>query len=280
MSTKKPGLGLIRKEIQMTSKDELQRLFPRRKRAITESTVDIINATLSDPLFNGYSLIDTLVDYESVLDERRTGFIDYINAIKFCSHLETDEAVINAYKKTFKHTDFVQDRWDAAVDSEGYNALISASQRYRRRPVVQSILTKANIALGMMFQGYMYSGIEILHDEAKNAAFSKDRINAADKMVGHLLNSMPQESQISLNVGPNDEAKSAQTALMSQLAVIGQQQKTMIDAGIDISKVQKLHINVNDKDGMGDEDEDRIEDGAGETAEPAKDESTEEKANE
>lgn len=219
----------------------LQELFPKKKNTITQETVELITATMEDPMFNGYNLIDTMMDYEKVMYDGRSGINDYINAIKFCSYLEGDATtIIDAYKYTFSRVPFVRERMDMSSGTPGYNELSNAASRYRKRPVVQTILTRSNMSLYLMFQGHTYRAVEVLAKEMKDAPYSKDRISAADKLLTHVK--APEGMTIDLNIDHGDEVKGFQEKMFAQLAVAAVQQKALLDAGMPLEEAQKLHI--------------------------------------
>lgn len=241
------GLGLVQNTRDYTpvSVEELQRLFPAKKGTITDETADLINQCMEDPEFQGSKLVDSLVTYEKLMNDNSASMTEYVNAIKFCAYLEgTDDSYVEAYKRTFHHRKFVADRYNAVAGTTQYNELSSAASRFRKSRLVVSILTMADVPLYLMFQGARYQAVQVLADMMMTAKYDKDRINAADKLLANVK--PPENLNIELEVGMNQEAKSMQEQLNEQLMTVAANQKKMLDAGMKITDIQKLSIDVNE----------------------------------
>lgn len=240
----KVGLGLVKHKEPVTV-EELQKLFPKKKNTITEETAEIINKTINDPSFNGYSLMQTLVDYQGVMYNNKGSIGDYINAIRFCSFLENEsDSTVKAYIKTFSHRDFVKERMDADFESVGYRELTSAASRYRKSPMVRAILTQADVPLYLLFRGYTYKAVEVLAETMQKAKLDRDRINAAKELLAAVK--PPENMKIELGVGPNQEAIDLNAQLSRQLAESVAMQRKMLEAGMDFSEATRLNIQLND----------------------------------
>ena len=238
-------LNLVNRHNGQITVDYLKQKFPKKKNTITEETVELIEATISDPLFNGYNLIDTMMDYEKEMYDGKASINDYINAIKFCSFLEGDNSsIVEAYTYTFSKNDFVRARMEVSTASQQYKELTTAASRYRKRPLVKAILTRANMSLYLMFQRNTYEAVQVLTTEMKEAMYSKDRISAADKLLTHVK--APEELNIGLNVAQTEDSKSAMDRLFEQIAVSALSQKARHEAGEDLDTVQSIGININD----------------------------------
>jgi hypothetical protein len=238
------GLGLVKKDNHVT-KEELIQLFPRKKNTITEDTVSVVNATIDDPDFDGYSLVQTLVDYQGVMYNNSGKVIDYINAVKFCAFLETgNDSATQAYIKTFSRRDFVKERIGADYESVWYRELTSAASRYRSSPMVRDILTQADLPFSLLFRGHAYKAIEVLANLTVHAKADRDKINAAKFLLDAVK--APENLKIELGVGPNKEAVDLNTQLSAQLAENIAMQKKLIGAGVDLKEATKLNINLED----------------------------------
>lgn len=221
--------------------EELQSALPTRKNAITPEIVDIINKSQNEPEFQGESLLKTAATYEGVLKGTKHSIKDYLNAIRFCAYLVSqDDNYTEAYKKTFIERDFVKERLNEPTDSSRYAELTSAASRYRRSKLVVDILTISQVPLHMMFNGYQYQAIGVLHSEMHNAKLSKDRITAAKELLA--ATKAPDNVKIELDVGVG--TTSLQEDLNKQLALLAAKQKEMLEAGINIKDAQKLNINL------------------------------------
>lgn len=244
MKDTKVGLGLIKSKDEVTIAS-LSQLFPRKKNTITGKTVELINNTMNDPEFNGYSLMETLTTYENVMLKNKGDMVGYINAIRFCAYLEgTEDSTVEAYKKTFSNRPFVQERMNAATDSPEYKQLTSTASRYRKSPMVVDILTQADVPLYLMFQGFRYKMANVLAEEAMNAPFSKDRINAADKFLTHVK--PPENIQVEMDIGVKEG-----NVIEDYEKVIAQmvdKQRELIAGGADIKAITNASIKVNSEE--------------------------------
>lgn len=235
--------GIVKKPKSVISVEELKTRFPGKKNTITDETVELINEAMEDPSFSGEDFINTLVDYQNVMMGCSASMKDYINAIKFCAYLESEEfSITDAYKLARARDPFVIERANLPTDSVGYRELTSRASRYNKTPLVRQILTQSDMPLYLMFQGARYKAVQVLANEMVNAQYSKDRITAAEKLLTHVK--PPENQKLELSVGMNAEAKSVQEQLFNQLAVMSIQQKKLLEAGADIRSVQKLGLSA------------------------------------
>ena len=65
--------------------EDLQNAMPTRKGSITQEVVDVINRIQNEPEFQGESLMQTMITYQSVLKNAKVGIKEYISAIRFCA---------------------------------------------------------------------------------------------------------------------------------------------------------------------------------------------------
>lgn len=209
--------------------DDVRKAIPSRKNTITQEIVDMFNDSMTEAEFQGESLIQTAITYESVLQGRSgVGMKDYINALKFCAYLiTTDDNYTEAYKKTFYHRDFVKERIGKSTESVEYRELTTAASRYRRSKLVVDILTVSQVPLDMMFTGARYRAIAVLADRMENAKLDRDKINAAKELLAATKG--PENMKIALDVGMQEN--SAVESLNLQLAAVAARQKTLLESG-------------------------------------------------
>lgn len=231
--------GIVKRQQPITI-DELKQKFPTKKNTITDETVEMLNEALSNPDFDSTSFLDQLVDYQSVMQDSSASFSEYINAVKFCAYLETNCTITDAYKKARAGDKFVQDRWNAPSNSAEYNELTNAASRYRKSKVVRQLLMQSDMPLYLMFQAERYKAVMVLAKEMTEAAYSKDRIAAADKLLVHVK--PPENLQIELGVGLTKQAQDVQTQLFEQLAAISTAQHARLVSGETIASVQRVDI--------------------------------------
>lgn len=209
--------------------DDLEKAFPKRKRALTPELVDIFNASLSEPEFQGESLLQTTIGYENILDNMgHMSFTDYVNAVRFCAYVITfDDNFTRAYVKTFYHRDFVKERKDLDAASVGFRELSSAASRYRRSKAVVAILTHSQVPLELLFTGGRYRACMVLMDRMENSKLDKDKIAAAKE----LLAATKGADNIKIELGVSREETSATKNLMDQLSMIASRQQQLLESG-------------------------------------------------
>lgn len=233
------GLGIVSREKTDVTVDSLIGMFPAKKATITEKTVELINDAQNDPMFNGDEFIKNMQTYQNVMMKNSASIKDYINAVKFCAYLESeDDNYTEAYKRARANDEFVMARVAAPTDSVAYRELTNAASRYRKTPLVKDILTQADMPLHLMFQGGRFQMAQVLMDEALTAPYSKDRINAADKFLTHVK--PPENAKIELDIGvAKDSIIDRYEDMITQL--VGQQ-KDEIRQGGDLKTITNVAI--------------------------------------
>jgi hypothetical protein len=207
---------------------DVKSAMPLRKGAITQEAVDIINASQNDPEFQGESLVQTAGIYESVLKGARASVPEYLNAIRFCAYMSTNDSnYTEAYKKVFANRDFVQQRMNLPTNDPRYGELTSAASRYRRTKLVTDILTASQVPLDLIFTGHRYKAIGVLAEVMESGKYDRDRINAAKELLAATKG--PDNMKIELDVGVSES--SAVQQLNDQLAEIAGRSLKHLEAG-------------------------------------------------
>lgn len=208
--------------------EDVQRGIPSRKNAITEEVIEVMNRAMTEPEFQGESILQTAITYENVMTKNRAGIREYIDAIKFCAYLVSmEDNYTEAYKKTFSYRDFVKERLDVQAGSNGYNELSSAASRYRRSKLVVDLLTYSQVPLDILFSGYRYKAIGVLAREMDTAQYSRDRISAAKELLMAIKG--PENMKIELDIGVKET--SAVASLNAQLAELAGNSLKHLEAG-------------------------------------------------
>lgn len=234
-------MGQLAKKITL---EDLQNALPSKKKYITEEAVAIVNRSLTEPEFQGESLLKTATTYESVLQRNKASIVEYLNAIRFCAYLMTNEEnFTEAYKKVFFDREFVQARMNEPTESIKYKELTSAASRYRKSKLVVDILTLSQVPLELIFMGDRYKAVGVLAQEMYTAKYSKDRINAAKELLAATKG--PENMKIELDVGVKES--SAVQQLNEQLASIAAKQKTMLENGVaDLKEYGAMKVKEDD----------------------------------
>ena len=213
---------------QLITIEELKVALPTKKGVITQEAVDIINTSRNDPEFQGESLLKTASIYESVMKKARAPLPDYLDAIRFCAYIMTNNSnYTEAYKKVFSERDFVKARLDAPKNSSLYSELTSAASRYRRTKLVTDILTVSQVPLDLMFTGHRYKAVGVLAEVMENAKLDRDKVSAAKELLAATKG--PDNVKIELDVGVTES--SAIQQLNDQLAEIAGRSIKHLEAG-------------------------------------------------
>lgn len=224
----------------LTTLEEMKRLLPSRKNTITQEAVDIINASITEPEFQGETLIQTALTYENVLKNVRASIPDYLNAIRFCAYMTTNkENYTEAYKRVFYNREFVKKRACLPSTDRKYLELTSAASRYRRSKLVVDILTVSQVPLDLIFSGYRYKAIGILASIMENSRYDRDKINAIKELLAATKG--PDHIKMELDVGIRED--SAVKQMNEQLMEIAARQKKLIESGaLSLSEVGAIKI--------------------------------------
>jgi len=233
------ALGLIKRSSKLTV-EELKQKLPSKKRTITQETVAYLNKVMEDPDFDSGTFINTMIDYQDVMINSRASIEEYVNAIKFVGYLEHEKSATESYKLARAQDKFVQDRWNDKPGTPGYDNLTTAATRYKKSKLVRQLLTQSDMPLYLMFQAKRYKAVQRLAEEMETAAYSKDRINAADKLLTHVK--APENVQVELEVGFGGEAGDFQSKLFDKIAEISMKQHKRLVAGARIEDVQQTGI--------------------------------------
>lgn len=219
--------------------EELKAAIPSRKNTINEDIVQIINEANNEPEFQGVSLLDTLVTYESLMTKNKAGIREFVDAAKFCAYLVSmEDNYTEAYKRTFGYRDFVKARLDAKSGTKEYNELSFAASRYRRESkLVTDLLTYSQVPLRMFFMGARFEAVNVLVTEMKTAQYSRDRIAAAKEVL--LALKEPENVKIELDIGVKET--SAVQSLNAQLAEFANNSMKHLEAGTtDLTKLGSM----------------------------------------
>lgn len=208
--------------------DELKKALPRKKNYITQEAVDIINSSITDPEFQGESLLQTASIYENLLKNSRATIPEYLNAIRFCAYMAANGAnFTEAYKRVFANRDFVKQRRNLPTNDPKYAELTSAASRYRRSKIVVDILTASQVPLDLIFTGQRYKAIGVLAQIMENGKYDRDKINAAKELLAATKGS--ENFKIELDVGVAES--SAVKQLNDQLVEIASRSLKHLETG-------------------------------------------------
>lgn len=206
---------------------DLQCAMPAKKNLVTQEIVDIINKVQEEPEFQGESLVQTMVTYQSVLQKAKVGIKEYISAIRFCAYLiSMDDNYTEAYKRTFYDRKFVKNRVTLDTSDPRYGELTSAASRYRRSKLVVDILTLSQVPMELMFAGLRYKAVGVLANVMMTAKYDRDKVAAATQL---LLATKSDNIKVDLDIKVSEN--SAVTDLRTQLAQMAATQTAYLQSG-------------------------------------------------
>lgn len=229
---------------QLITLDDMKKAMPSKKNVITQEAVDIINASRTDPEFQGESLLQTASVYEAVLKGTRASVTEYLNAIRFCAYMMTNgSSYTKAYVKVFAERDFVKNRVNLDHDDPKYGELTSAASRYRRTKLVSDILTASQMPLDLLFTGERYKAIGVLANIMQNGKYDRDKINAAKELLAATKG--PENMKVELDLGVKESSAVAQ--LNDQLAEIAGRSLKHLQAGsTDLNELGAMKVKDSD----------------------------------
>lgn len=213
---------------ELVTVEALKKALPSKKKTITQEAVDIINASMDDPEFQGETLMKAASLYEHLMERGRYSVPEYLNALRFCAYTSTEGCTnAAAYKRIFAHRKFVKDRVNMPKDSNKYQELLNAASRYAKSKLVHEINTASQVPLHLLFTGHRYKAVAILADIMVSSKYDRDRINAAKELLA--ATKAPDNVKLELDIG------SAQSNVMEQfseqLAEIAHKQKELLESG-------------------------------------------------
>ncbi len=227
---------------ELITLEEIKKSIPNKNKIVTQEAVDIINSSLSEPEFQGESLLQTASTYESVLKGARASIPEYLNAIRFCAYMMSNESnYTEAYKKVFATRDFVKFRAHLPTDDPKYGELTSAASRYRRSKLVVDILTISQVPLDMIFAGHRYKAVGVLAEIMVSSKYDKDRVNAAKEL---LAATKSETTKLELEIGHSAGVVSMQEQLDKQLNELARNQQLLLASGHSIMDVQNTGISL------------------------------------
>lgn len=205
---------------------------------VKEETMELINSIVGEEL-DKEEFINGLITYKDIVEGTTYSLEEYIRAFTFVSFLETSKGnYTDAYIKAFIDREFVKERMNLDSSNPKRQQLISSASRYRKTPLVMKIIAQSEVPLYLMFQGYRYEAINCLVKEMHEAKHSKDRVQAADRLLTHLKE--PDNAKIEINVGTNtDNIVSKYESIIKSMA---SKQKELLDNGEDIIKVSNAVV--------------------------------------
>lgn len=232
------------------SLDLLKENVPKKYRSLVdEETVENINTLAKDPDY-GEHFKDSILTHTKILDgSEKWSMQQYMDAVKFHSLTAMGYTQVDAYIKVFPER--LQSRLDRGQDKTFMNGEAS---RFNMTDLVNRIRQQSLISPYLYNQGNLQIGIDTLVTIAVNGRSEVARVSAATALLKELR--PPETQQVAVQVGLNDDARAAQEKQNAQLLDIAQNQRRLLEAGVSISDVQRIHVSNKEDIIEGEIDED------------------------
>ena len=242
------SMGVVSVDTVLVTKEDLLRAFPEKSKTITDDLVNYINLAQMDPHFDVLTMFNQMIEFRSIIDNNsKNSMVDYVNAIKFCSYLEVcNDNYTQAYIKTFSFRDAVKKRMFCDTKSNEYKELTSMASQYSRLTMVQQIRTISDAPLQLLVRGSRMKALTMLMTEAATCPAGRDRIAALDSFLKHTAAIADKSTKFEVNVGIAQDSQKRFDNMIDQLTNIGNQQRLMLESGMDICDVQKLNLRKDD----------------------------------
>lgn len=203
--------------------EELRKTLPEKmSKTVNQDLLDSINKVLDTPeLFETYR--DNFISYTSVLNDGRFKIMDYVNAVKYCSHKLMGCTNLEAFIKTFP------DRYNSYLaNGTSSKDIASYITAYNKNKLVNSIMEQSLIPSWVLNQDLYQKAINIQAELMVSANSEKVRSDAANSLLNHLR--PPEVSKVELSVGLKKD--SAMEDLKNTLTELALKQQQFIGAGV------------------------------------------------
>lgn len=216
----------------------LQEQLGKKGKLITQDVVDELNKLEEDPDY-GFEFTDYYVRYFNILEKNNQWTTPkYMNALKFFSLVESNHSLVDAYVKTFP------ERLEARLArGQRKQDMGGEASRYNASELVNEIRKVARIPVELTnyhsFQAAIRRSVELMNDPEVSPAVQQ---KAAETLIRELK--PKEDATVNIKVGMSDEAKSQQAKLVDHIGQIALQQQKMLAAGMSISEIQKLNVQI------------------------------------
>lgn len=233
-------------DAQYLPKNYLDNLFG--KDIIKDSDPKEINSLLEESSTERYSqFLATAIEHKDLI---KLGYcpdiITYLRALKFVSYHTAGCSHEEAYRKSHldnkEIVELALSKLPADKEELRRQALLFAKTK-----IVAKLQEQLDIPYYLMFAGYGYQAIEVLHKEMKEASLAKDRIQAADRLLAHIEPKLEQMNNINIQVN-NVDTKSIVDSYKEALEALARQGKEVLsNKTIEAKEVLNLNIETGDK---------------------------------
>ena len=201
--------------------EQFQKALPdKMRKTVNQELVDSINKVLSSPdMYEAYR--DNLLSYMSVLNDGKYKIMDYVNAVKYCSHTLMGSTNLEAFIKTFpdRYNNYVAN----GTSSKDIASYITA---YNKNKLVNSIMEQSLIPSWILNQDMYQAALNVQFGLMNTAVSEKVRSDAANSLLNHLR--PPEVQKVSLDIGVKENS-TIDVLRQTTLELVSMQRK-MIEA--------------------------------------------------
>lgn len=197
---------------------DIQTLFPARN--ITQDDLDLIAEAINDS--NEQLFLGSLIQFKDTITNSPYTLKDLICALRFTSYVSGGLDFVNAFKKAFAFDEKIQQ----LILENKSKTLRTMANQYAKNKLVLQILKELDYPLDLLYAGYRHQAVEALRNEMLEAKSSRDRINAADKLLEHLKPNLEQNIMISFG---EKKAKTPIDIYQEALKELANQQLRLIE---------------------------------------------------
>ena len=218
---------------QNITKEKLKKLLPKgTSYQVADEIIDLINNIEKDTgLFQDY-MEESLLSHLPVLKEVKISLREYVSAIKYCN-----------LKKGMSN----EEAW-AIVFPEKYDKLVREGRKISSHVSMYNLSKIVTKLDAQMMVNISIQYAPVLHKALMKQVSIMDDPDAS-LMVQHLAsktlieNIKPVETQKhEIAIGQTDEAKEATSRMTDQMRIVAENQQKLLEAGHNLSDVQKLNL--------------------------------------
>jgi len=235
---------------QNIDKTRLQKLLPKgTNHAVTDEIINQISAMEESTGLMQEYLEESLLSHLPVLKEVKVDLTTYVDAIKYCN-LKRNMSNEDAWSIVFpdKHKRLIAEgRWNS-----------SHVAMYNGSKIVVKIDAQMMISTHIQYAPMFHASIMKQFNLMNGLSAAGSPVSA---MVQHLaakaladLTAPPIEQKIDIKIGQSDEAKSMQMKTFNAMNEIAKNQRALLEAGYDISQVQRLNLTIEVEEDDGEEE--------------------------
>ena len=225
---------------QNIDKDKLKRLLPKGSHhKVTDEIVALIGRMEDDTGLLQEYMEESLLTYLPVLREVKVDLQEYVNAIKYCN-LKKNMENQKAWEITFpeKYAKLVKEgRWNTSHVSM-YNSSTLVTK------IDAQMMLAVHIQYAPLFHKMLMKQVELAAGWDAHGRECSPTVQhlAASKILD--ITAAPIVQEVDLKIGQSDEAKDSQAKMFNEMERIAQNQKKLLEAGHDITEVQKLNLTI------------------------------------